>query len=180
MNLTININKDLSDIEFKIIKEPLYFKYLFELFAIASELRFIDYVDGSLRCFLNDKIKRHLEIKDNKLILKKHWAQDYCRNGGCNKKDFVVIQLLLYELYDFYNLGMLLPEIYYDNKKIYPVIVDDRYNPRLGRTTKEMIKAIKKKSGPTGECELKGSRTKDGNILICCVCGDRERELCKI
>lgn len=184
MNLRIDINKNL-EVDIKTLHEPFKMCYLFEHLEYAHELNFVEYIldltrknAGILHYKLDNKIARHLRIEDNKLILSKFWAQDYCKSGGCNKQDFIGIQLLLYELKEFYDLGLWDFEIYYGNKQIFPIWGQVIF--RAGRTTREMIKAIKKKAKPSGKCEFKGLDKKDHHIFICCVCGNKDRELCEL
>lgn len=95
-----------------------------------------------------DNIK-FVEDKDGTYI-EKFWAIDICRAGGWPKKEFIELQILLYEIFE----------------KILPL------EDRAGRDTKSMIKYYKNKyRASSSGCPLEVHETE--NIKLCCLCGNK-------
>lgn len=184
MNLEIKAISDNDKIkELKIYnwKEPVFFPYIEKSLETLCLLEYGYFEKPDVFC-LKEYIIDNMEVLEGKVYIKPFWNRYLCYTGGVKKSDFVIIQLLLYELAEMFNNGILTFKIELDGKELNPY-----WNPtrkRKGKDTKDMIRGNKKimnynrkKIHYLDKCHSRANEysVMPGWIKPCCVCNPTNR-----
>lgn len=171
MHLKIQIA--LPNVFLRIVKEPLYYPYIEDLFKYLISLGYAEKVDEK-RIALNYSITKNLIVDDEHIYIAPFWQGLICRlYGGVNKGDFVRLQLIAYELLELWSAGMFKFEI-----EGWTPCLDTDYFRRLSQRdqeSKEIIRRMKRSATKTNlsglyKCGHRAITPSSGNILACCVC----------
>lgn len=164
--MTFYIIKDLFKIIIKTKSEIIY-NAIQEVLDLGIKLNFFSSKEDNYYLLHNNI----LSFTNEGIALNKFWSYYLCGENGVNKRDFVKIQILVYELREIYEAGLININIYYGDKE-YEFNLD-KVKDRIG-TTKDMIKQYKREF----KTESKGcnitKKFEDGYIKICCVCGNKD------
>jgi hypothetical protein len=130
--------------------------------------------DNSIRQEILDKL--HYD-NDGNVIIDGYWPEYICKDGGCDKKEFINFQIMVYSFKQLVDDGKIKIDIFYDNKPMKPNL-----NKNKIRGDGDIIQRIKKAKHQWGvltinkkkkrkiKCPYKLQEMKNNKTLLCCVC----------
>ena len=126
-------------------------------------------IDGII---FDGTILESLEINESEVFLKKFWAGKFCQAGGIKKKEFIDIQLLVWNLRESAFSDSIVINVH--GKRYYPNIKELQFT-QFGYDDKKMIKKYKRmyQTSVSG-CPYYKYETKDNHSKLCCLCGNKD------